>query len=74
MAKADGGKAEQAGAPKGETPGEAELKTLGFRRFRGCEALGSEERKGKEKREMIFSWAASRESLESRKPRRASRS
>lgn len=36
-------KAEQVGAPQGETPSEAEPETLGFMEVGGCEAFGFKE-------------------------------
>lgn len=48
-------KAEQVGAPKGEMPGEAALKTLRFTKVGGREVFGFEERKGKEMGETTFS-------------------
>jgi len=65
-------KAEQVGAPQGEMPSEAEPETLGFMGVGGCEIFGFKECKGKEKGEMTFSWAESRENLESPKTQESS--
>lgn len=66
-------KAEQAGAPQGEMPGETGRKTLKLAQPGDREVFRFEGQKGKKKVETTFFSAGSKECLGSLKPKRAIR-